>query len=639
MKAKGKIQDIRKVGNNNSQIFLTRLCICFMLLFGGISAASAAEPLPFKRFMFVHEWSGNIESKADIDRIVNDSAYMNVDAILMFVSSEYFEAVRDPNGKYLDGTLKKYGDSRASWNMLEYAIQKAHAKNIQLHVIMPINYVNDDDRAERRLFGHQYDIIRRDGSKYTCWGTPECSRTDLAFSVIFNYEIGLLSFISKHYTYLDGIHIEEPEYPFIQSYSTEMRNRIKAKYGYDPLTKPESEVKYVINQEQTLVMNAFFTALRKSINSNKTNPNLLLSANGLHYYSSSTGFDPKYMAQNQLLDWYVAQLYRDNVSNYTKDVQKLSTYITEIPVVSMAAIAYAKINNNPNPAFLDEMKVTCQYGSDAEGLFTYNWRNFLINGVTAKEGLHNIKPQCSSTTVSTPTLSPSSGAYSTSKTVTISTATTGATIHYTKDGTTPTESSPTYSGSFIVSSNLTLRTKAWKTGLLPSAEATAKYTILPASTTNLAPNAGFETDSDADGTPDKWYMNEYGGDSTKIKFIWATDYKYSGTHSAKITSTDTNAKARWWTDNRDIVVSPGKSYTVKGYIKMNGVSNGAQIRVAFLDSNVKFISYLSTDKISGTNEWTLLQGSLIAPINAVYARIEIRMEGSGTAWYDYISFI
>ncbi|MCR4837049.1 MAG: chitobiase/beta-hexosaminidase C-terminal domain-containing protein, partial [Bacteroidaceae bacterium] len=48
------------------------------------------------------------------------------------------------------------------------------------------------------------------------------------------------------------------------------------------------------------------------------------------------------------------------------------------------------------------------------------------------------------TTVSTPTFSPAGGTYTTEQTVTISCATSGATIYYTTDGTTPSAASTKY---------------------------------------------------------------------------------------------------------------------------------------------------------------------------------------------------
>jgi len=81
------------------------------------------------------------------------------------------------------------------------------------------------------------------------------------------------------------------------------------------------------------------------------------------------------------------------------------------------------------------------------------------------------------TQVSTPTFSPAGGTYSTAQTVTISSATSGATIRYTTDGSTPTASSPIYTSPITVSSTKTIKAFAVKSGLTNSAVATALYTI------------------------------------------------------------------------------------------------------------------------------------------------------------------
>jgi len=81
------------------------------------------------------------------------------------------------------------------------------------------------------------------------------------------------------------------------------------------------------------------------------------------------------------------------------------------------------------------------------------------------------------TPAATPTLSIPSGTYSSAQAVTISDATTGATIYYTTNGSTPSTSSTKYTGAITVSSSETLEAIATASGYSTSAVASATYTI------------------------------------------------------------------------------------------------------------------------------------------------------------------
>ena len=97
----------------------------------------------------------------------------------------------------------------------------------------------------------------------------------------------------------------------------------------------------------------------------------------------------------------------------------------------------------------------------------------LILGLITIAGCFNF----SSSRVRDPVFNYPSGTYDDEVTVTITTATSGATIHYTTDGSTPDESSQVYSGALTFYVDTTLRAMAAKSGALPSNVVTGEYLV------------------------------------------------------------------------------------------------------------------------------------------------------------------
>jgi hypothetical protein len=89
--------------------------------------------------------------------------------------------------------------------------------------------------------------------------------------------------------------------------------------------------------------------------------------------------------------------------------------------------------------------------------------------------------------VAAPTFSPAGGSYSSAQSVTIATATGGATIRYTTDGSTPTTTTGTvYAGPVTVSTTTTLKAIAFESGFTNSAVSSASYTISTGTTLSSA---------------------------------------------------------------------------------------------------------------------------------------------------------
>ena len=79
--------------------------------------------------------------------------------------------------------------------------------------------------------------------------------------------------------------------------------------------------------------------------------------------------------------------------------------------------------------------------------------------------------------VAAPTASPAGGSYTSNQSVSLSTTTSGATIHYTTDGSTPTSSSATYSSSLSISGATTLKAIAVKSGMTDSGVMSESYNV------------------------------------------------------------------------------------------------------------------------------------------------------------------
>jgi endoglucanase len=89
------------------------------------------------------------------------------------------------------------------------------------------------------------------------------------------------------------------------------------------------------------------------------------------------------------------------------------------------------------------------------------------------------------TTVANVTFSPAGGIFSTAQNVSLATTTAGATIRYTTDGSTPTETVGTiYSSAINVATTTTIKAIAYKSGSIESAVSSATYTITAIPATN-----------------------------------------------------------------------------------------------------------------------------------------------------------
>ena len=159
--------------------------------------------------------------------------------------------------------------------------------------------------------------------------------------------------------------------------------------------------------------------------------------------------------------------------------------------------------------------------------------------------------------VATPTFSPTAGAVLTGTPVSISCATSGAIIHYTTDGSTPTASSALYVAPIAITTAMTIKAIAVKTGCLDSAVASSSYTKI----LSLSHLAGPGGSGSADGTGAAASFNNPGG----------------------ITSDGTNFYVSDISNNtiRKIVISTGVVTTFAGTAGTSGSTDGTGAAARF----------------------------------------------------------
>ena len=160
-------------------------------------------------------------------------------------------------------------------------------------------------------------------------------------------------------------------------------------------------------------------------------------------------------------------------------------------------------------------------------------------------------------TCATPTFSPAAGSYIGTQSVTISSTTTGSTIYYTTDGSTPTTGSAhgtagAASATVSVSSNQTLKAYAVKDGANDSEVATAAYTIISCSGDEFSWNLG---------------TNSYDANPTTELIKWtgtyATMQNEKNTSSTNVTNyiPTSQASTRFYS-NQKLTITPASGVTI-----------------------------------------------------------------------------
>ncbi|WP_160398113.1 galactose-binding domain-containing protein [Paenibacillus sp. MMS18-CY102] len=296
--------------------------------------------------------------------------------------------------------------------------------------------------------------------------------------------------------------------------------------------------------------------------------------------------------------------------DYTVNVQNAGTYTVDFRVASPYADTQLQLRNGgttlatvtvPNTGgwqTWQTVSATVNLSAGTQTLRIYaatngwnlNWFSLTSSGAAQP--------------VAAPTFTPGAGTYATAQNVTIATATAGASIKYTTDGSTPTAASPAYTGAINVASTKTLKAIATKAGMTDSAVSTATFTIGTSGNANLALNKSATASSSLTG----------------------------GAASAAVDGSTTTRWESQFADPQWIYVDLGSNMTVGG-VKLNWETASAKSYKIQVSTNAS----TWTDVYTQTNGAGAIETISFAQVSARYVRMygTVRNTGYGYSLWEF----
>ncbi len=235
------------------------------------------------------------------------------------------------------------------------------------------------------------------------------------------------------------------------------------------------------------------------------------------------------------------------------------------------------------------------YSSVAAGTHTFELRCREANGLVdlvAVTLTNGTPPPVGTNTVAPPAFSPGGGTYSTTQNVAITTATSGASIRYTTNGTDPTSTSGTiYSAPVAIAATATLKAIAYKAGMTDSSVTSATYTI----SASPPPQVAAPTFSPVAGS-------------------------YSSAQNVTIASITSGASIRYTTNGTTPTSTTGTLYAGPVAVSVTQTLKAIAYKSGMTDSTVASAAYtittngLDPDAAPGTN-FDLSHWKITLPIN------------------------
>ncbi len=228
---------------------------------------------------------------------------------------------------------------------------------------------------------------------------------------------------------------------------------------------------------------------------------------------------------------------------------------------------------------------------------------------------------------STPVISPAGGQYGSAVSVEMTSATSGATIHYTLDGSEPTAASPVYAGPITLTGLTQVQASAVAAGYAMSDVSSETYSFSLAA--GLVSNGSFETDDGTGYPADWWNRASASRDQTVAR---------TGSASLKVTDPDPSVQYSF----QGVSLQPETTYTLRGYV-MADLSSGqpAELLIRYADG-AGIVSPSNTVVADTAGGWVELTTTFTTGATfGSFSRVDVLwgLAAGDVAWFDDVQLI
>lgn len=291
------------------------------------------------------------------------------------------------------------------------------------------------------------------------------------------------------------------------------------------------------------------------------------------------------------------------------------------PIDQPLVVQWSVVDGPGSVNFVDPLAPDTQATFSATGIY--------ILRLTAFDGefwqSDDVQVLVTNPVASAPVITPGSGTFDQPVDVTITSATPGAQIRYTLDGTEPTADSPVYTGAIRLTGSTTVKAGALAPGMDPSPVTSAKlaFSHFP----NLLANGDMNADADANNYPDVWSSRPGVARDTAIR---------RGPAGASLRKSYVEDQLNAIYVYQNVNLQAGVTYTLRAWVKTSAdFAGSASVRYAIVSGGAG--TFNSSSITSAGTDWTELKVTFTPSMN-VSGRVDLNYNiTAGSVWFEDVA--